>query len=76
MSDLTEEIFPISVLSLNRFRNHILPRIGRNVKSLVVESVSFECILNAATYPNLTELKIFNFNKAIISRYFMGMLFR
>ncbi|CAF3537285.1 unnamed protein product [Rotaria socialis] len=71
ISNLTEEISPISALALNRFRNGILPRIHKNVKSFIVESDSFECILGAATYPNLTQLKIFNLNKAFISRYFM-----
>lgn len=76
ISDLTEEISPISSSVLNQFCNDILPRIHKNVKSLIVDSVSFECILGATTYPNLTQLKIFNFNKAFVSRYFMGMLFK
>ncbi|CAF1377089.1 unnamed protein product [Rotaria magnacalcarata] len=71
ISNLTEEISPISALALNRFRNGILPKIHKNVKSFIVESDSFECILGAATYPNLTQLKIFNLNKAFVSRYFM-----
>ncbi|CAM2701658.1 unnamed protein product [Rotaria socialis] len=71
ISNLTEEISPISALALNRFRNGILPRIHKNVKSFIVESDSFECILGAATYPNLTQLKIFNFNRAFVSRFFL-----
>ncbi|CAF5167661.1 unnamed protein product [Rotaria magnacalcarata] len=67
ISNLTEEISPISALALNRFRNGILPKIHKNVKSFIVESDSFECILGAATYPNLTQLKIFNLNKAFVS---------
>ncbi|CAF4970055.1 unnamed protein product [Rotaria sp. Silwood1] len=30
-----------------------------------------ECILRDGNYPNLTELKLYNFNKAMVSRYFM-----
>ncbi|CAF3967244.1 unnamed protein product, partial [Rotaria sp. Silwood1] len=30
-----------------------------------------ECIFGASIYPNLTQLKIFNFNKGIVSRYFI-----
>jgi hypothetical protein len=60
---------------LNRFCISILPKIHQNVKSLILESVSMECILRASNYPNLTELKLFNLNKAIVSRYFMGKIF-
>jgi hypothetical protein len=71
----TDEISSISGLILDRFCISILPRIHQNIKSLVVESVSMECILGAGNYPNLNELKIFNFNKGIVSRYFMGKIF-
>jgi hypothetical protein len=71
----TDEISSISDSILDRFRIDIIPRIYKNVKSLIVESVSMECIVGAGIYPNLIELKIFNFNKAIVSRYFMGKIF-
>jgi len=75
ISQSTGEISSICGSILDRFLIDILPRIHKNVKSLILESVSMECILRAGNYPNLTELKIFNFNKAIVSRYFMGKIF-
>ena len=72
ISQSTDEVSSIPTTILNRFYVDILPRIYNNVKSLIVESVSMEYILRAAYYPNLTELKIFNINKAIVSRYFSG----
>ncbi|CAF1577956.1 unnamed protein product [Rotaria magnacalcarata] len=70
ISQSTDDICSISDSILNRFRIDILPRIQQNVKSLSVESASIECILGAGIYPNLTELKIFNFNREIVPRYF------
>jgi hypothetical protein len=75
VSQSTDEISSIVGSTLERFCVDILPRIHRNVKSLILESISMECILRAANYPNLTELKLFNFKKAILSRYFMGKIF-
>lgn len=75
ISQSTDEISSISDPILHRFCNDILPRIHINVKCLILDSVSMECILRAGNYPNLTELKLYNFNKAIVSRYFMGKLF-
>jgi hypothetical protein len=71
----TDEISTISDSILDRFCVSILPRVHKNVKSLIIESISMECILRAGIYPNLTELKLFNFNKEIISRYFTGKIF-
>ncbi|CAF4406664.1 unnamed protein product, partial [Rotaria magnacalcarata] len=68
ISQSTDEICSISDSMLNRFRIDVLPRIQQNVKSLSVESASIECILGAGIYPNLTELKIFNFNREIVPR--------
>jgi hypothetical protein len=59
---------------LDRFCFDILPRTHHNVKTLILESVSMKRILLAANYPNLTELKLFNFNQEIFSRYFTGKL--
>ncbi|CAM4808853.1 unnamed protein product [Rotaria magnacalcarata] len=71
ISRSTDEISSISGSILDQFCINILPRIHKNVKSLIVESASLECILGAGIYPNLTELTIFYFNKAIVSRYFI-----
>ncbi|CAF5118198.1 unnamed protein product, partial [Rotaria sp. Silwood1] len=71
ISQSTDEVSSISSTILDRFCVAILPRIYENVKSLIVESVSMEYTLRTGYYPSLTELKIFNFNKAIVSRYFM-----
>jgi hypothetical protein len=75
ISQLTDEISSISGSALDRFCDDVLPRIHENVKSLILESASMERILRAGIYPNLTELKIFNFNEAIVSRYFIGKIF-
>jgi hypothetical protein len=74
-SQLTDEISSITDSALDRFCHDILPRIHNNIKSMVLESVSMKYILSAGIYPNLTELKIFNFNEAIVSRYFIGKIF-
>ncbi len=57
---------------LGRFCNSILPRIQYNVKCLIVEPASMERILLATPYPNLTELKIFNFQQDTSLHYFTG----
>ncbi|CAF3990741.1 unnamed protein product, partial [Rotaria magnacalcarata] len=67
---LTDDILSISDPILDRFCINILPRIHYNVKSLILNSLSMERILSAADYSNLSELKIFNFNGKIASRYF------
>ena len=74
-SRLTDEISPVPVLRLVRFCDLILPRIHINVRTLMVEAGSMEPILRAAIFPNLTQLKIYNFNQAIVSHYFKGKLF-
>lgn len=65
----------ISGSILDRFCFDILPRIHHNVKSFTLESASMKRILLTANYPNLTKLKLFNFNKQIVSRYFKGKNF-
>ena len=57
---------------LDRFCVSILPKVHEHVKSLIVEPVSMECILGGGDYPNLTELKVVNFNKKFVSRHFIG----
>jgi hypothetical protein len=74
-SRLTDEISSISGSTLDRYCIDILPKIHKTVKSLILESVSMERILRADNFPNLSELTLFNFNKAIFSRYFMGKSF-
>jgi hypothetical protein len=69
---LTDDILSISDPILDRFCISILPRINYNVKSLILNSLSMERILLASDYPNLSELKIFNFYAKIASRYFTG----
>lgn len=59
----------------DRFSKSILPKIHRNIKSLILEFGSIECILRAAHYPNLEHLELFNFKKAILSRHFVGKKF-
>jgi hypothetical protein len=58
---------------LDRFCIDILPRIHDNVKCFNLEPVSMERILLAADYPNLTELKLFNFKQEIALSYFTSM---
>jgi len=57
---------------LNRFYNDILPQIHCNVKCLIFETMIMERILLAGDYPNLTQLKIFKFNRDFVSHYFIG----
>ncbi|CAF2906295.1 unnamed protein product [Rotaria sp. Silwood2] len=55
---------------LDRFCIDILPKIHYNVKCFILEPVPLERILLAADYPNLTELKLFNFKRKIALSYF------
>ncbi|CAF1146455.1 unnamed protein product [Rotaria sordida] len=66
---LTDDTLSISDRILDRFCMNILPRIHYNIKSIVLNSLSMERILRVAGYPNLSELKIFNFNGKIVSHY-------
>ncbi|CAF3892744.1 unnamed protein product, partial [Rotaria sordida] len=70
LTTLTDDISSIVDPILNRFCINILPKIHYNVKSLILDSISMEKILLAGDYPNLTQLKLFNFNGKIVSRYF------
>ncbi|CAF1550138.1 unnamed protein product [Rotaria sp. Silwood1] len=70
LTTLTHDIFSPTDTIVDRFCTTILPRIHHNVKCLIVDSISMERILLVADYPNLTELKLFNFNRKIVSRYF------
>ncbi len=43
-----------------------------NVECFILESVFMERILLATVYPNLTELKLYNFDQQIALKYFTG----
>ncbi|CAF4832837.1 unnamed protein product [Rotaria socialis] len=66
----TDDIFPIADNIIDRFCKNILPKINLNIKSLILESGTMERILLAVDYPNLTEIKLFNFTDKIFSHYF------
>jgi len=72
ISNSTGEICSITNSIFNRFHYSILPKIHENIKSVSIESNSIEQILCATVYPNLTELKLNNLNKSIVSQYFIG----
>ncbi|CAF1526159.1 unnamed protein product [Rotaria magnacalcarata] len=55
---------------IDRFCMYILPRINHNIKYFILEPNFMERILLAAVYPNLTELKLLNFEQQIASKYF------
>jgi hypothetical protein len=55
---------------IDRFYNDILPRIHRDVKCFILDSTLIECILRVTDYPNLTDLKIFDFDEYIALEHF------
>jgi hypothetical protein len=55
---------------IDRFSTDILPRIHLNVKCFILQSVLMKRILLATNYPNLTELKIVDFQRTITLNYF------
>jgi hypothetical protein len=57
---------------LNRFTTDILPKINHNVICFILEPILMERILLATVYPNLTKLKLFNFEQQIALKYFTG----
>ncbi|CAF3378951.1 unnamed protein product [Rotaria socialis] len=61
---------------IDRFCIYILPRIHHTIKYFILKPVFMERILRAAVYPNLTELKLFNFEQQIASKYFTGLSLR
>jgi hypothetical protein len=71
----TGEISSGSGSILDQLSISILPRIHKNIQSLVVEPVSMERILRVGDYPNFTKLKIYNFNKGIALTYFKSKSF-
>ncbi|CAF4726390.1 unnamed protein product, partial [Rotaria sp. Silwood2] len=65
-----DNVSAIDQQKLDRFCKVILPKIDENVKCFTLEPLSMECILLAAEYSNLTELKLFNFTQDIDLNYF------
>jgi len=65
-----DNISSIDDHKIDRFCIDILPRINHNVKYFILEPVSMERILLAADYPNLTKLKLLNFEQKIALPYF------
>jgi hypothetical protein len=57
---------------LDRFCIDILPQIQYSIRYLIVEPTAMERIALADDYPNLTKLKIYQFNKDVVSHYFTG----
>ncbi|CAF3468616.1 unnamed protein product [Rotaria sp. Silwood1] len=70
LTTITDDVLSIADSIPDRFCISILPKINYNVKSLILESESMECILLATDYSKLTELKLYNVNDHIVSRYF------
>jgi hypothetical protein len=65
-----DNISSIDHHKIDRFCIDILPRIHHNVKCFILEPVIMERILLAADYPNLTKLKLFNFEQKVALNYF------
>jgi hypothetical protein len=57
---------------LDRFCIDILPQIQCSIRYLIVEATAMERLALTDDYPNLTKLKIFQFNKVVVSHYFTG----
>ncbi|CAF3547744.1 unnamed protein product, partial [Rotaria sp. Silwood2] len=74
LTTLTDDILSLANPIINQFCMNILPKIHYNVKSLTVDSIYMERILLTGNYPNLTELKLFNFNDKFVSHYFTGTI--
>ena len=74
-SETNDQICSIPNSMLDRFCVSILPRVHQNIKSLTVVPSSIEDVLRVGDYPNLTELKLVNFNKEALSRHFISKIF-
>jgi len=55
---------------IDRFYYDILPRTHRDVECFILDSTLIKCILRVTDYPNLTELKIFDFDECIALKHF------
>ncbi len=71
-SNILNFVYIDNISLLDRFSTDILPRIRHNVKYFILEPVFMERILLTTVYPNLTELKLFNFDQQIALKYFTG----
>ncbi|CAF0812677.1 unnamed protein product [Adineta steineri] len=60
-----DDIFLLPDYITSRFCKYILPKIDQNIQYLILDSLSMKNILQAGIYPNLAQLKIFNFNDKI-----------
>ncbi|CAF3815115.1 unnamed protein product [Rotaria sp. Silwood1] len=65
-----DNVSAIDQEKLDRFCKDILPKIHENIKCFILEPISMECILLAADYRNLTELKLINFTQEVALNYF------
>ena len=65
-------ISSITDVKFDRFCSSILPAINQSIKKLILETTSMEHILLVTHYPNLTELKISNFQHDNSLCYFSG----
>ncbi|CAF4199084.1 unnamed protein product [Rotaria sordida] len=74
LTTLTDDILSLADPIIDQFCMNILPKIHYNVKSLTIDSIYMERILLTGNYPNLTELKLFNFNDKFVSHYFTGTI--
>ena len=59
----TLELIFAGEMLLNRFCQEILPQIHRNVQQLTIESATMERILLAGNYPNLSQMKLCQFDQ-------------
>ncbi len=59
---------------LDRFCSYILPQMYRDIKLMVLESLSMERILVSADYPNLCVLGLAKLDYKMFSNYLSGIL--
>jgi hypothetical protein len=72
LTTTNDDITPLPDGTVNRFCKNILPKIDQTIKYLILDSLSMKIILQAANYPHLTQLKLFNFDDKIVEEYFKG----
>jgi hypothetical protein len=72
-SFMDNDVYLTFDIILDRFCSHILPRIGHNVKSLILQQIFMERVLLACEYPDLHILTIFDFQADSVLRHLKGM---
>ena len=72
LTTTNDDITPFPDGTINRFCKNILPKIDQSIKYLILDYLSMKIILQSANYPNLTQLKLFNFDDNIVEEYFNG----